>query len=306
MNGSDVDIDWESARRANQANWEDRVPVHEEAYGLEAFDDPDHLSDVVRDDLAAISAFLPSGGLSGLDLCHLQCHIGTDTVSLARAGARVTGVDFSPSALHTAGELATRLGVEATWVETDVLDARAAVVGDFDVVYTSIGTITWLDDLDRWAAQIVALLRPGGMFFIRDGHPALYALDEDAVGLTTRYPYFATGHAQQWDDDSTYAGDGRISHAHLRVAPLVVRDPRRAAARRSTPLALRRGPDSAMAVQRPHGRGRRWLCLARGRTRSDAVHLHDHRPAGLRRLPRRPRAPGAPQVMRPYSSHTPT
>lgn len=213
MNGSNVDIDWESARRANQANWEDRVPVHEEAYGLEAFDDPDHLSDVVRDDLAAISAFLPSGGLSGLDLCHLQCHIGTDTVSLARAGARVTGVDFSPSALHTAGELATRLGVEATWVETDVLDARAAVVGDFDVVYTSIGTITWLDDLDRWAAQIVALLRPGGMFFIRDGHPALYALDEDAVGLTTRYPYFATGHAQQWDDDSTYAGDGRISHA---------------------------------------------------------------------------------------------
>ena len=53
MNGSNVDIDWESARRANQANWEDRVPVHEEAYGLEAFDDPDHLSDVVRDDLAA-------------------------------------------------------------------------------------------------------------------------------------------------------------------------------------------------------------------------------------------------------------
>lgn len=94
MNGSNVDIDWESARRANQANWEDRVPVHEEAYGLEAFDDPDHLSDVVRDDLAAMSAFLPSGGLSGLDLCHLQCHIGTDTVSLARAGARVTGVDF--------------------------------------------------------------------------------------------------------------------------------------------------------------------------------------------------------------------
>lgn len=109
--------------------------------------------------------------------------------------------------------LATRLGVEATWVETDVLDARAAVVGDFDVVFTSIGTITWLDDLDRWAAQIVALLCPGGMFFIRDGHPALYALDEDAVGLTTRYPYFATGHAREWDDDSTCAGDGRISHA---------------------------------------------------------------------------------------------
>lgn len=213
MNGNNVDIDWESARDANQENWEDRVPLHENAYGLDVFDEPSHLSDVVRDDLEAMSAFLPSGSLSGLDLCHLQCHIGTDTISLARAGAKVTGVDFSPSALRAASDLATRLGVEATWVETDVLDARAAVEGDFDVVYTSIGTITWLDDLDRWAAQIVALLRPGGTFFIRDGHPALYALDEAAPRLITRYPYFATGHAQQWDDDSTYAGDGRTAHA---------------------------------------------------------------------------------------------
>lgn len=213
MNGSNVDIDWESARRANQENWEDRVPVHTEAYGLAAFDDPAHLSDVVRDDLATMTSFLPADGLSGLDLCHLQCHIGTDTVSLARAGATVTGVDFSPSALRAASDLAVRLGIDATWVQTDVLDARAAVTGDFDVVYTSIGTISWLDDLDRWAAQIVQLLRPGGMFFIRDGHPALYALDEDADTLTTRYSYFATGRAQQWDDDSTYAGDGRIDHA---------------------------------------------------------------------------------------------
>ncbi|UPL17727.1 class I SAM-dependent methyltransferase [Microbacterium aurugineum] len=212
MNGNNVDIDWESARLANQANWEDRVPVHEEAYGLDTFDDPAHLSDVVRDDLVAMKSFLPSGSLSGLDLCHLQCHIGTDTVSLARAGATVTGVDFSPSALRAAAQLAARLGIDATWVETDVLDARAAVDGVFDVVYTSIGTITWLSDLDRWAAQIVALLRPGGMFFIRDGHPALYALDENAAELTTRYSYFATGHAQQWDDDSTYVGDGRLAH----------------------------------------------------------------------------------------------
>lgn len=213
MNGSNVDIDWESARHANQENWEDRVPVHEVAYGIEAFDDPDHLSDVVRDDLVTMAPFLPAGSVSGLALCHLQCHIGTDTVSFARAGATVTGVDFSPSALRAASELATRVGVEAAWIESDVLDARAAVVGDFDVVYTSIGTISWLNDLDRWAAQIVALLRPGGMFFIRDGHPALYALDEEADGLIARYPYFVTGRAQQWDDDSTYAGDGRVAHA---------------------------------------------------------------------------------------------
>lgn len=212
MNESNVEIGWEDARATNRENWEDRVPLHEEAYGLDAYDDPAHLSDVVRADLTALAPFLPSESLAGLDLCHLQCHIGTDTVSLARAGAIVTGVDFSPSALHAASKLAERAGVDATWVETDVLDARRVVTGDFDVVYTSIGTITWLDDLDRWAAQIVALLRPGGTFFIRDGHPQLYALDEDSPTLTLRYPYFGDGTAQQWDDEYTYVGDGTLAH----------------------------------------------------------------------------------------------
>ncbi|MDR6574082.1 SAM-dependent methyltransferase [Curtobacterium sp. 320] len=212
MSTDHVSVDWEQARDTNRANWDDRVPIHEGAYEIDALTDPDQRSTVVRDDLPALRPWLPDGSLAGLDLCHLQCHIGTDTVSLAREGARVTGVDFSPAALASAAGLSARLGLDVTWVETDVLDARAAVVGDFDVVYTSIGTICWLDDLDRWAAQVSALLRPGGVFFIRDGHPALYALDEDADGLVTRYRYFADGSAQQWDDAGTYAGDGTVSN----------------------------------------------------------------------------------------------
>jgi len=213
VNGSNIEIDWEAAREANLKNWDDRVPLHEAAYGLDAFDDPQHISDVVSDDLPVLRRFLPGDSLADLDLCHLQCHIGTDTISLARSGAHVTGVDFSAPALRVAAALAERVQVDATWVETDVLDARSAVTGDFDVVYTSIGTICWLQDLDRWAAQIVALLRPGGTFFIRDGHPALLALDENAELMTTRYSYFGDGRAQQWDDESTYAGDGTVAHS---------------------------------------------------------------------------------------------
>lgn len=212
MSTDHVDVDWERARDTNRANWDDRVPLHEEAYDLAGFDDPDHRSDVVRDDLPALTAWLPEQRLAGLDVCHLQCHIGTDTVSLAREGARVTGVDFSGPALASAARLADRLGLEVTWIQTDVLDARAAVTGEFDVVYTSIGTICWLPDLDRWAAQVAALLRPGGVFFIRDGHPSLYALDEDAPELVTRYRTFPDGTAQQWEDAGTYAGDGTVAH----------------------------------------------------------------------------------------------
>lgn len=212
MNGDATEIDWEDARRANRDNWDDRVPLHTNAYGIAAFDDPAYLSDVVRDDLPILTRFLDADDLRDIDLLHLQCHIGTDTISLARAGASVTGVDFSVPALDAAASLAARTGTPAVWVHSDVLDARAAVDGDFDVVYTSIGTVCWLNDLDRWAAQIVGLLRPGGTFYIRDGHPALLALDEDAPQLTVRYPYFGDGRALRWDDASTYVGDGVVAH----------------------------------------------------------------------------------------------
>ncbi|WP_234988116.1 bifunctional 2-polyprenyl-6-hydroxyphenol methylase/3-demethylubiquinol 3-O-methyltransferase UbiG [Demequina sp. NBRC 110056] len=215
--GDDVAVSWEEARAANLANWDERVAMHVEAYGLDRYrEDPSYLSAVIRHDLAALATHLPQG-VAGLDVCHLQCHIGTDTLSLARAGATVTGVDFSRPALDAAADLAQSLGLDATWVHTDVLSARdavTAVMGEeaaFDLVYTSIGAIGWLADLDRWAAQVAALLRPGGLLYLRDGHPALYALDEEAEGLVTRYRYFPNGRAQAWDEATTYVGDGTIA-----------------------------------------------------------------------------------------------
>lgn len=212
MEERNVSIDWITARESNLANWNDRVPLHEEAYEISEMNDPHYISSVVTQDLEALAPFLPGGSVEGLELCHLQCHIGTDTLSLARAGAVVTGVDFSAPALASARKLGERLDLPATWVESDVLAARAAVIGDFDIVYTSIGTITWLNDLDKWAQQIVGLLRPGGIFFIRDGHPVLYSLDETSRELRIGYRYFGNGKAQQWDDQTTYAGDGLVKH----------------------------------------------------------------------------------------------
>ncbi|WP_062518734.1 class I SAM-dependent methyltransferase [Demequina silvatica] len=213
-----VDIPWEQARATNLANWDSRVALHVEAYGLERYrEDPAHLSTVVRTDLRTLERHLPAGTLEGLSLCHLQCHIGTDTVSLARAGAAVVGVDFSAPALEAAAAFASELGVDATWVHGDVLEARALVDRElgadvrFDVVYTSIGAITWLEDLAAWARQIAALLRPGGVFYIRDGHPFLYSLDETREELVARYRYFTDGRALQWEDATTYVGDGVVT-----------------------------------------------------------------------------------------------
>ncbi|HEY4334015.1 MAG TPA: class I SAM-dependent methyltransferase [Ilumatobacteraceae bacterium] len=176
----------------NRANWESRVPVHvaSEEYGLRRFiDDPEHLSEVVVFDRPRL------GDIGGKDVVHLQCHIGTDTLSLARLGAHVTGLDFSPRALAAARQLAADCQQPIRYVEAEVYDAPAALgVNRFDVVYTGIGALCWLPDIKRWASVVSALLRPGGRLFIREGHPVLWALADprpDGV-VALEYPYFET------------------------------------------------------------------------------------------------------------------
>ena len=201
--------DRSAAIEANRKNWDQRAPVHaaSKEYDLEGFiADPERISTVTQDDLAILLPHLPSGTVSGLDVVHLQCHIGTDTLSLARLGARVTGVDFSSESLKVARNLATRTGLNATFVESEVSRAQEVIEQNFDVVYTSIGTIAWLPyPLVAWARTIDALLRPGGTFFIRDGHPILLSIDENkSDGLVLKYPYFPTGEPLVWDEPGTY------------------------------------------------------------------------------------------------------
>jgi SAM-dependent methyltransferase len=173
----------------NQRNWNSRVPHHVAGYGIENFyDDPTYLSEVVRFDRTRL------GAMDGLDVVHLQCHIGTDTVSLARLGAKsVTGVDFSDAALAAATELARRSGVTVEFVESNVYDAPSALGTErFDLVYTGVGALCWLANIGQWAQVVAALLRPGGRLFVRDGHPMLLTLcDPRPDGLlVVEYPYF--------------------------------------------------------------------------------------------------------------------
>lgn len=199
--------DW---RDVNLANWESRVPMHigPGGYDLTSFDDPDYLSPVVRYDLPRL------GRLDGLDVVHLQCHIGTDTVSLARLGAKsVTGLDFSPSAIEAGRALAARAGAEVTFVEADVSTAVEALGAQCaDVVYTGIGALCWLPDIVEWAGVVAGLVRPGGRLFVREGHPILWAMSDPRPDglLVVEYPYFQTPGTRFVYED-TYAGTGVVS-----------------------------------------------------------------------------------------------
>lgn len=206
---ADRDGGWDRWCADNRANWEDRVPIHlgPGGYAVEAIvADPAALSDSVRHDVDAL------GPLAGLRVAHLQCHIGTDTLSLARLGAaEVAGLDFSPAALAAARDLFARTGTAGRFVEGDVHDAAALLgAGRWDVVHASMGAINWIPSIRRWLAVAAALLAPGGRLHLRDVHPMAMTIDPASdAALAIRFAYGERTAPVTMDDDTTYVGDGR-------------------------------------------------------------------------------------------------
>ncbi|MGG2399099.1 class I SAM-dependent methyltransferase [Pseudomonas sp. SH1-B] len=187
----------------NKANWNERAALHAASpdYQVQTLiESAAHLSDVVRFDLPRL------GDIRGLEALHLQCHIGTDTLSLARRGARLTGLDFSSASLEQARHLADACQQKIRFVEASVYDA-ARVLGEqrYDLVYTSIGALNWLPRIDEWARNVAALLKPGGRLFLREAHPVLLSLDESCEHeLRIAHPYFEQREPMIWDDEQTY------------------------------------------------------------------------------------------------------
>ena len=195
-------LDW---RELNLANWDDRVPVHLASafYDLDGF----------RSGGSSLRSFeaAEAGDVTGKRLVHLQCHVGLDTLSWARNGALVTGLDFSAPAIEAARSLAADLAIDASFVTADVYDAVAALGRRrFDVVYTGTGALVWLPDLPRWAAVVAGLLAPGGFLYLVEGHPFAQVLD-DAQGATVVRDYF-DDQPQVWDEPFTYTDGPALAH----------------------------------------------------------------------------------------------
>jgi SAM-dependent methyltransferase len=199
-----------AAMAANRANWDSRVPVHTgpDGYRLDRLiDDPTALTNVVDFDRHYL------GDLSGQSVVHLQCHLGTDTVSLARLGASVTGIDFSEPAIAVARDLASRCGIEARFEVTDLHRAPTVLDQTYDLVYTGVGAISWLPDIRAWASVVAELLRPGGRFHITEGHPIAMVFSDDATAdnLVVDYPYFEGRPATRFEDPTSYVGSGTVA-----------------------------------------------------------------------------------------------
>lgn len=166
----------------NKALWNERTKHHVNSsfYNLPAFMEGANSLNEIELDLL--------GDVKGLSVLHLQCHFGQDSLSLARMGAKVTGVDFSDEAIKTAVELNNKMNLDATFICCDIYDLPEHLDEKFDMVFTSYGTIGWLPDLKRWAKIVARFLKPSGNFVFAEFHPAVWMFDNEFNFI--QYSYF--------------------------------------------------------------------------------------------------------------------
>jgi SAM-dependent methyltransferase len=191
----------------NRHKWDESVPLHvaSPSYDVPAF-------------LRGRSTLLPveireMGPVRGKSLLHLQCHFGLDTLSWARRGARVTGVDFSLPAVRAARRLARQVGIKARFVRSNVYAVPEVLEETFDTVYTGKGAIYWLPDLDEWAEVIAGCLRPGGRFYLLEDHPVaeVFSNGPGVSALRAEIPYFGSNPLRE-EYDGTYATSAKMRH----------------------------------------------------------------------------------------------
>lgn len=200
---------------ANQANWDQRTPVHlaSSFYGVDGSRAPESwFAEYEWGDL---------GELAGVDLLHLQCHLGVETVALARRGARAVGVDISGESVVHARVVASRFDVAVEYVRANVYDAVEALSGRrFDVIYTGKGALCYLPDLRAWGEVVARLLKPGGHLYLVEFHPLLYSLgvvpprgagDE----LLLRHDYLAGRGVEERDATFTYTDGPALESARV-------------------------------------------------------------------------------------------
>ncbi len=186
---------------ANRRQWDERVAIHRRSafYDVAGF----------LAGKSTLGSHEPAevGAVAGKTLLHLQCHFGLDTLSWARLGAEVTGLDFSGEAVREARSLAREASLRAEFVHANVYGAAVALAGrSFDIVYTGGGALVWLPDLPRWAEIVTSLLKPGGVFYIQESHPFGHVFDDETeCDLVVRYPYFHAPEPDRWEEPGSYA-----------------------------------------------------------------------------------------------------
>jgi SAM-dependent methyltransferase len=175
--------------KTNLLRWNEVTSIHQnsEFYDVEGFKaGKSTLKSIELNEL---------GDVTGKSILHLQCHFGLDSLSLSRLGAKVTGIDLSDKAIQLAKELNKDTGLDARFICSDIYELTEVLDEKYDIVFTSYGVLCWLSNLEKWAQIINHYLKPGGTFFMVDGHPLSNILEYDSQRqeFKVRDSYFNEG-----------------------------------------------------------------------------------------------------------------
>ena len=167
--------------KTNQNLWDKKTDIHVES---EFYNVDDFISG--KDSLNSVEIEL-LGNIQGEKILHLQCHFGMDTISLARRGAEVTGIDLSEKSIIKANELSEKVDVPARFIQCDVYNLPNILDEQFDIVFTSYGTIGWLPDMTKWADVVARFLKPKGKFVFVEFHPVIWMFSYDFKKVEFNY-----------------------------------------------------------------------------------------------------------------------
>ena len=186
---------------ANKARWNELVNIHarSDIYDLNGFMSGKNSLQSLELDLL--------GSVRDKSLLHLQCHFGLDTISWARLGASVTGVDFSETAIELAKEIASRVGVQAEFLCSNIYDLPKVHERRYDIVFTSYGVLCWIHDIKEWGRIISHYLKPGGVFLLIETHPFMWVFDDEAEALSIKYSYWHSDEPLGWELNGSYANE---------------------------------------------------------------------------------------------------
>ena len=168
--------------KTNKQTWNNKTAIHIES---EFYNNISFLEG--KSTLNSIELSL-LGDLNNKRILHLQCHFGQDTMTFSRLGAKATGIDFSDKAIEKARAFSEKLNLDTTFICCDIYDIPNHLDENFDIVFTSYGTIGWLPDIDKWAAVVSHFLKPKGRFIMADFHPVIWMFDNDFKKVF--YSYF--------------------------------------------------------------------------------------------------------------------
>jgi ubiquinone/menaquinone biosynthesis C-methylase UbiE len=185
----------------NKARWNELVNIHAKSqeYDLKAFIAGKNSLHQPELDLL--------GDVRDKSLLHLQCHFGLDTISWARIGAKATGVDFSDTAIELAREIARKTGVDAEFIYSNIYDLPKILDKQYDIVFTSIGVLCWLQDINKWGRIVARYLKPQGTFLLVESHPIMGIFDDESSELRIKYSYWHSDEPMSWETDGTYADE---------------------------------------------------------------------------------------------------